>query len=267
MKYTILVAALFATFVGSVAFAQDGGEARDILSEIASAAFAPPTAQSHPADAFLTSPANPADVLRSADESHAAFDDRKVSGGKAFVLSLLLPGLGHRYVHGGDWDGWASIFAVADAGLWAGLIGSEWRRHHLVDSYTTLAATYAGAQTEGKDRDFFLYLAGYRSSEEFVEVQLRIRNWGQIGYVDDPAYQWEWISEEQFAEYGRIREDAETLRRRRTFFVTSLVANRLISSFTALRAAGRARSARMEVSLGVPPVDASAPLLELRYRF
>jgi len=85
--------------------------------------------------------------------------------------------------------------------------------------------------------------------------------------VDDPAYQWEWISEEQFAEYGRIREDAETLRRRRTFFVTSLVANRLISSFTALRAAGRARSARMEVSLGVPPVDASAPLLELRYRF
>src|SRR5690606_17251919 len=90
MKYTILVAALFATFVGSVAFAQDGGEARDILSEIASAAFAPPTAQSHPADAFLTSPANPADMLRSADESHAAFDDRKVSGGKAFVLSLLL---------------------------------------------------------------------------------------------------------------------------------------------------------------------------------
>lgn len=191
----------------------------------------------------------------------------EVSGGKAFALSLLLPGLGHRYAHGGDWDGWASIFAVADASLWAGLLGTEWRRDHLVESYTTLASIHAGAETAGKDRDFFLTVASYMSSDEFTEVQLRTRNWGQVGYAADPSYQWEWTSDEAFNEYRAVREDAESLRRLRTFIITSLVANRLIAGFTALRAARLADEPRAELSFAAPPAGADFPIVRLDYRF
>lgn len=193
--------------------------------------------------------------------------DTQISGGKALALSLLLPGLGHRYVHGGNWDGWASAFAVADVSLWAGLLGSEWHRNHMVESYTSFAAAHANADVDGKERDFFLNLASYMSSEEFTEVQLRNRNWGLIGYTEDPSYQWRWDSEGNYAEFRRIREGAESLRRRRTVIITTLVANRLISGFTALRAAGRAREARMEFSVGVPPSGASVPMAHVKYSF
>lgn len=200
-------------------------------------------------------------------EDDQARTGTEVSGGKALALSLLLPGLGHRYVRGGDWDGWASAFAIADVSLWAGLLGSEWHRNHMVESYTSFASAHADADVDGKGRDFFLNLASYESSEEYTEVQLRNRNWAQIGYTEDRSYQWQWDSEENFAEYRRIREDAESLRRRRTVIIATLVANRLISGFTALRAAGRAREARMEFSVGVPPAGASVPMAHFKYAF
>ena len=89
------------------------------------------------------------------------------SGGKAFAMSLLLPGLGHKYVNDGHWSNWAITYASTDASLWLGLIGGEWHRNHLVDSYTTLARSAAGAQVAGKDRTFFLNLASFESSDVY----------------------------------------------------------------------------------------------------
>ena len=190
--------------------------------------------------------------------------EREVSGGKAFALSLVLPGLGHRYTHGGNWDGWASVFAVADAGLWAGLIGTNWRRADIIEGYETLAATQAHAEVNGKDRAFFLNMAAYMSSEEYVNAQLRNRNWSQIGFGEDPANFWEWDSEEDFRHFRSLRSDAESMSRRRTFIITSLVANRLISGLTALRAARRAGRHIPELSFGVPPAGSSVPMVHLR---
>ncbi|MEX0747430.1 MAG: hypothetical protein WD275_05465, partial [Rhodothermales bacterium] len=198
--------------------------------------------------------------------SRAQAVEREVSGGKAFALSLLVPGLGHRYAHGGDWDGWASVFAVADAGLWAGLIGTNWREGDIIQSYETLAVTRAGADVDGKDRSFFLNMAGYLSSEEYLNAQLRNRNWLQIGFGEDPANFWEWESEEDFRHFRSLRSDAESMSRRRTFIITSLVANRLISGLTALRAARQAGRDSPELSLGVPPAGSSVPMVHLRMR-
>ncbi len=193
--------------------------------------------------------------------------ERDVSSGKAFALSLILPGLGHRYVHDGDWDGWASVFALADAGIWTSLVGSEWRRNHMVDSYTTLAAMSAGADVEGKNRDFFLNLAAYQSSDDYLRTQLRNRNWTNLDYVADPSFQWTWESEEDFQRFRELREDSESLRRRRSFLITTLVANRLISGFAALRGARRAGPPTASFSLSVPPLGADAPIVNLRWRW
>ena len=187
------------------------------------------------------------------------------SAGKAFGLSLLLPGLGHRYVHQNQWSGWAKTYAAADGALWLSLIGGEWRRDHLVQSYTTLARGSAMASVAGKDRTFFLTLASFESSDVYLETMLRNRAWDRIDYVDDPDFQWEWQSDAAFNRYRDLRDDAESLRRRRSILIASLVANRLISGAIAARSAGRSRRTQVTASLS-PPIDA-APVLSLNVRF
>lgn len=189
---------------------------------------------------------------------------------KAFALSVLVPGLGHRYAHDGSWNGAASVFLGVDVGTWLGLAGTTWRQNQIVDSYRTLAASRAGAIVEGKGRAFFLNLASYRSSEEYLEVHLRNRAWDQIEYVSDRSYQWEWAKEEDFIRFRDQREQAESLRRRRTFLISLLVANRLLSGITAIRAVNRANADRSEgasFSLAMPPPQARAPLVQFRWRW
>lgn len=207
-------------------------------------------------------------VTVGAAPAHAQEDPgREISAGKAFALSLLLPGLGHHYVHGGDWSGWATTFALVDAGLWTGLVGSEWRRDHLEQNYTTLAAASAGAEIEGKGRDFFLNMASYMSSDEYLATQLRNRNWTNLDDITDPANQWLWASEEDYVRYRTLRENAESLQRRRSFIITTLVANRLIAGVAALRGARRANRAPASLSLSVPPRGSEIPMLNLRVRW
>ena len=117
--------------------------------------------------------------------------------------------------------------------------GSEIRRESVVESYRTLASGRASADVAGKDRTFFLRLATFMSSDEFVESSLRNRAWDDVDYAADPSYQWEWASREDFLEFRTLREDGERLRRRRTAMVAMLVANRLVSGLTAARSARR----------------------------
>ncbi len=192
------------------------------------------------------------------------------SPGKAALLSLLLPGLGHRYAHDGSWRGAASLFALADAGFWLGLAGAQWQPDQVVQSYRTLAAAGAGAQLDGKDRRFFLNLAAFPSSDAFREAQLRNRAWDQIDYVSDPAFQWHWTSETDFRTYRRLRDDADAWSRRRTLFISTLVANRLLAALTALRAANRANqdaAADLALSVAPPPPYGALPVLHLSVRW
>ena len=191
------------------------------------------------------------------------------SPGKAAALSLLLPGLGHRYAHNGSWRGAASWFALADVSMWLGLFGADWRHGQAVESYRTLATTRANAQLEGKNRRFFLNLGLFRSSDEFLEVHLRNRAWDQVNYVSDPAFQWQWASEEDLQEYRELRDDADGWSRSRTLFISTLVANRLLAALTALRAARKANDAAPDVSLSLspPPPDTNAPVLHLSVRW
>lgn len=191
------------------------------------------------------------------------------SPGKAAALSLLVPGLGHRYVNNGSWRGAGSFFVLAEAGFWLGLLGSDWQQEQVVESYRTLAATRAGAELAGKDRRFFLNIGLFMSSDAFLDVQLRNRAWDEVNYVSDPSFQWRWASADDFQNYRRLRDDADAWGRRRTLFISTLVANRLLAALTALRAARRANNAAPDVSLSLtPPLGYTDwPTLNLGVRF
>ena len=189
------------------------------------------------------------------------------SSGKAVALSLLMPGLGHRYAHDGSWRGAASFFAVADVSFWLSLLSADWRHGQAVQSYRTLATTRANAQIDGKNRRFFLNLGLFRSSDEFLEVQLRNRAWDQVDYVSDPAFQWQWASETDLQAYRQLRSNADDRSRSRTLFISALVANRLLAALTALRAARHANAPDLSLSLTPPPADANMPVLNLSVRW
>ena len=190
------------------------------------------------------------------------------SSKRAFALSLLLPGLGHRYAQHGHWRGGATLFALADVSLWGSLIGVNWRKNNREDTFRSLAATQAGAQIEGKDREFFLNLATFRSSDEYLDVQLRNRAWDRVDYVSDRSFQWTWEDDAAFFTYRDLREEAESLDRRGSLIIATLVANRLLSGLMAVRATGRAnRRATLSLSMAPPPRGTNVPVFNLQVGF
>ncbi len=189
---------------------------------------------------------------------------------KAFALSLVLPGLGHYHANGGHWRGNATAFALIDVVLMTSTVSAVIREQHRIDSYEALAVSQAQAQIEGKDRTFFLNLASFRSSDAYLDTQLRNRSWDQVDYVSDPAFQWAWQSENAFTQFRDLREEAESLDRRRSLLIATLVANRLISGIIAARKAGResrASTPDLALALHPTPVANNRPMLHLSLRF
>ncbi len=180
-------------------------------------------------------------------------ENKRTSPRKAAVLSLLLPGLGHRYVNNGSWRGAASFFALAEAGFWLGMIGADWQQGQTIESYRTLAASRAGADLAGKDRRFLVNLGLYQSSDAFREDHLRRRLWDQVNYVSAPAFQWQWNTEEDLRTYRSLREEADTWARRRTLLIATLAANRVLAAVTSVLAARRRNNAAPVVTLSMTP--------------
>ncbi len=185
----------------------------------------------------------------------------QTSPGRAAALSLLLPGLGHSQVQEGSWRGAASYFVLAEASLWLGLVTSQWQRQQTVQSYRTWATTYADALLDGKDRRFFVTLGTYLSSDAYRADQLRRRRWDQVGYVNDPAYQWHWQSEANMLTFRDLRRQADTWTQRRTAMLAALVVNRIIAALSARRSAQRQR---VTVALTAPP-QSTVPMIHAAF--
>jgi len=177
------------------------------------------------------------------------------SPGKALALSLLVPGLGHRYANGGHWGKSGSFFLAADVGIIVNLIGATWREDDLEKSYRTLAASRAGADLMGKNRAFFLSLGSYDSSDEFRDVLLRTRQWDRVPGAEDPANYWDWQSEADRLEYRELREDADGMGRRASWMIAALVANRVVSGVTAMLRARNSGGADVSAHVTPDPVS------------
>jgi len=173
---------------------------------------------------------------------------------KAVVYSALLPGLGHKYANDGKWSRRAALYTITDAVLVAGLISSEWQRRHLVESYQTWAASYAGIVPAGKDRRFYVTIGNHLSSDEYLETQLRNRRVDLVAYVSDPDFHWTWNRIEDLQKYREIRKNYESWSQRRSSFIAALVANRLVSALSALITVRRKGNHLPQVAITPGPV-------------
>lgn len=186
---------------------------------------------------------------------HVAAQDelvmRQKSPAKAFGLSLVVPGMGHRYVNDGRWGGAGSVFVTADITLWVGLAATILQEDHFVDGYSNLVALRAGNTLDGKNRAFELALGSYESSDEYLDALLRSRQWDRIESAQDPANRWSWESSVDRDRYVELRNDADEAGRRKTALIGALVVNRLISGITAALGARNKQSSGPSVSGGL----------------
>ncbi|MFQ6093631.1 MAG: hypothetical protein ACE5OR_13335 [bacterium] len=155
------------------------------------------------------------------------------SPGKAFFLSLLVPGLGELYA-GSSQKG--KIFLAAEAAVWSGFAAFEqysaWKRR----DYEVFAAAHAGVKLDGKDDDFFKNVGIYQNVRSYNADRLHARDMDEV-YWDEDLYFWEWDSPESQALFSQLRNSSRKAHRRALNMVGVGVLNRLISAIDAVRSA------------------------------
>ena len=155
------------------------------------------------------------------------------SPGKAFFLSLLIPGLGELYA-GSSLKG--KIFLATEAAVWSSFAAFEhysaWKKR----DYELYSVAHADVSLEGKDDDFFKNVAAYKDIWSYNEDQLHARDWDEV-YWDEKIYHWEWDNPESREKFNEIRDSSRRAHQRALNMVGAAVLNRLISAIDAVRTA------------------------------
>ncbi|MBN2413642.1 hypothetical protein JXQ31_18330 [candidate division KSB1 bacterium] len=179
-------------------------------------------------------------TAKSADNNHFAQNDRifvpqskssfEKSRGKAFLYSLILPGLGEKYAGA---DKKAQFFFASEITLWMGYAGfityRDWRK----EDYKTYAASYAGVDLEGKSDSYFVDIGNYDSIYEYNAAKLRQRNLPDY-YRDVEQYYWNWDNDTHRQKFDQLRISADKANNRAIFVVGAILANHVISAIDAV---------------------------------
>lgn len=162
-------------------------------------------------------------------------------GSEVILKSLLLPGWGHHAVNPQEWRR-GQVHMALDVTMALGLVRSVLQENRFISQYETLARLKAGVSLDGKSRSFALAVADYNSLQEYNEQMLRSRQWNRL-FDDTPDNQWDWLDESDRKAYSDLRSDADRAGRQIPALISFMVANRIISSFSAYN---RSRKARTE---------------------
>lgn len=151
----------------------------------------------------------------------------------AVVYSLLLPGMGELYA--GNFSS-GKYFLITDAGLWLGYGGFRYYGQWLRTDARSYATQYAGANFDGKDEAFEVNMGNFNSLEEYNEAKLRNREFDLL-YDPQSSYAWRWESDASRLQFKNRRIRSDEVFQSSRFVIGVLVLNRIISAFSAGRAA------------------------------
>ena len=162
------------------------------------------------------------------------------SKGKAFFLSLLLPGLGERYA---GYKKKSEIFFGTEIVLWLTYSGflkyRDWRQ----EDYQAFAATHAGVRTQGKSETYYVTIANFDNIDEYNAAMLRQRNLPKY-YTDTEKYFWSWDNKTNRNKFEDLRISADNADTRATFALGAILANHLISAIDAVWSVHKTNSAQ-----------------------
>jgi len=145
---------------------------------------------------------------------------------KAFLFSLVFPGLGEKYTGS---KGISNLLIVSELIMWSGYFGynkySEW----LERDYKNFAVTHAQINTAGKTHQYYVDIGNFDSIYDYNAAHRIQRDWENL-YPENGQYYWEWDSWENKKRFEKIRIRKDTWENRTIFFVSGMILNRLVSA-------------------------------------
>jgi hypothetical protein len=172
----------------------------------------------------------PADLSACAPPAPSSAEKAIKSKGKAFMLSLLVPGMGERY---SGRPQRAQFFLASEIALWLTFAGFRTFEGWRTQDYQSFAAAHAGVSPTGKDEWYFVNVGNYDSMEEYNAAKLRQRNLPAY-YRDSATFYWKWPTPAEREKFEQLRLSAERADNHALFAVGAIVANHLISAIDAV---------------------------------
>ena len=152
------------------------------------------------------------------------------NGLSPIVKSFLLPGWGEYTL---EKPNRGRIFILSETALWTSFAGALIVSNNYTDLFQAYAADYAGVETSGKDRQFWVDVGNYESLNGHNEEHLRFRDYDAI-YPMNSEWHWEWTSEEKRLQYRDYRVASDTWNLGAKFIAGSIVINHIVSAIDAL---------------------------------
>jgi hypothetical protein len=174
------------------------------------------------------------------------------SPGKAFLLSMILPGLGQR--HTGH-NGRAVGYFIGEGALWTTFTVLKIQENIREEDFEEWAETFAGAKVHGRNRDeeYYQRISRYISSDEYnfeVKALARLIHPGetlevraqQLQYIEENSIRgddtWEWASREKRNEFRVVRHRSLDAGRKANWTLGGMVLLRVLSAIDAAILAG-----------------------------
>lgn len=176
-------------------------------------------------------------------------DPRGPSPGRAFLYSLIIPGLGHYYVDHHHWRR-GQVQLAAEAVLWTSLIVLKGYSNSLHNNMFTYANEHSGTNIQDRNRQFQLAVASFNSLKDYNDYQARARNWDQL-YPNNSKYYWSWDQQSNRRTYENMSNRYDRINQQVPAIIALMVANRIVSGISAYLAARHHR--RQNIQMGLAP--------------
>ncbi|RKZ35264.1 hypothetical protein DRQ33_00010 [bacterium] len=152
----------------------------------------------------------------------------------AIGLSLLLPGMGERYL-GVKSSG--IPFTIADGIIWSSAVSFAVAGYWKESEYKTFSAKYAGVQVVGKDDEFFRTIGLYSDRDTYNYISRLVYREEAFIYPETAEWNWNWRTEEQQLRYYDMWTSSERMWRNFKIALGAAAVNRVVSVINVFRLA------------------------------
>jgi hypothetical protein len=212
----------------SPVFASDSGEVSKSQSVLNQAWWASSQSPDSESLFFSTSGSGTGNLsLSGLNESGVSL--MKKSPQKAFLQSMIFPGLGHFY---GESKRSGTLFLTVEIALWTGMIMS--RESHRIgkNNYINYAREHADVRGN-QNHDFYVSVGKYLSVNDYNQAQLQSRSHDEQ-YLNIAQW-WEWDNDTNRSEFKDMRIKSDRYKNNMYYIGGGMILNRIISAITASR--------------------------------
>ncbi len=146
---------------------------------------------------------------------------------KAFVLSLVIPGLGQYYVES---PGYAKLFIGAELAIWGAYYYNTQMKRSSRQDYLSQAALHAGVNPKGFGTPYLNAVGAYNSSFEYNQRKLQSTP-PYVLYTGNKK--WEWDAEADRLRFRNLRERELDYENNIKYCVAGIIFNHFVSALNA----------------------------------